>query len=364
MKLSLYLTGIIILSLAIISCGGDTGSKGESASSAEMNGNITFVFTGNIGGIINPCGCRIPLGGIGRRATVIREIKADADNVLVFDSGAMLFTSQYLYEPYDVIGQKTSTFIAELVNDIGINALNVASYDLSNGPDSLMDFDKLYESKWISSNVVRRGSEETLFAHGDTYTSGEFTVGVFGFMDDKPKGVPIFRDDAPVDVLDPYESAKKEVAKLKGKVDIIVALAYMDIDGVKRIAEENPEINVIVMSHTRQHNPSSEHKDFQPEVVGNTLIVRSPDGGRVVGRLDLNVVKGSYEFTDESNYVDLRPESVRAQDPTPVTSTFKHEFIDLGPDIEHDPAVVTKIKAFSTDLLEYTKSIDLDYKIR
>ncbi len=361
MRRGFYFFGIMMLALGILSC---SCGKQESAGKRELkSGSLTIIYSSNIGAMMYPCGCRVPMGGLARRATVVRQIKSEVPDALVLDSGALLYPSQYLYPPYDEIGKRTSYFIADIVSDIGIDALNVSSYDLAFGPDSLLTFDAKYDADWLSCNIVRRGETDIIFTPDKTYESGGFTVGVFGIMSRRSMGVEIFRDDAPVDVLDHNEAAKKEVAKLKPKSDLIVALAYMDLVDVKRMIELNPDINVVVMSHTQDHNPSSEHNDFLPIKFNDALIVRCPDGGRVVGRLDLDIVKGGLTFVDAEKYIDLRPEELRKADPAPTSSTFSHTFTDLDKNIEFDPVVSDRINEYAKKLYAFTDTLDIDYRI-
>lgn len=358
-------TGMIFLLLFILSlsCSGENKEK-QTGGQTLKSGKITIVYTGNVGGKINPCGCRIPMGGLARRATVIDNIRKEAQNILVLDSGALLYPSFFMYPPYDFTSRILSHLITEVVNDIGINALNVASYDIANSPDSLLTFDREFPSVWLSANIVWKNSGELVFRPDTTFTVGDFRVGVFGFMDQKSIGVDIFDEKAPVRVLDPVETVKNEVSKLKKDNDLVIALAYMDFEKVKNLVEGISGLNVVIASHTREHSPSSDHNVFQPGLVNNTIIVRCPDGGRVVGRLDLNIANGLTEFIDSEKYVDLRPVSVREKEEPSRQSTYTNTFIDLDPGVAYNPAVKEKIDIFSARVLAYTDSLGLDYTIQ
>ena len=361
MKKTFYGALIISLLILLVSCYKDSG---DPAGQNLNSGKFTIVYTGNVGGKVNPCGCRIPLGGFARRSTVIDEIRKDAGDVLILDSGALLYPHYYMYSPYDYIQKIIAHLIMDVNNDIGMDALNVSSYDIANSPDSLLVFDRTYPAKWLSANMVRKDSGELIYKADAVFTAGDFRVGVFGFMAQKSQGIDIFDEDAPVRVLDPYETARKEVAKLQKDNDIIIALSYMNLEKVKKLVEEVPGINIVIASHTREHTPSSDHYLFQPVTINNTIIVRCPDGGRVIGRLDLVVANGSLEFIESSKIVDLRPASVKEKDKTFAKSTYKNTFIDLGPGIKRAPAIQEKIDIFSKRVYAFTDSIGLDYKIQ
>ena len=356
------IASLSIIILVVCSCG-EKGDDGKNTPSGKT-GTFSIIYSGNVGGKMNPCGCRIPLGGFARRTTAIQTLRNEIDNMLILDSGAMLYPHFYLYPPYDELAKMTAHIIADVSYKSGIDAQNVSSYDVVNTADTLLYFDKKYPSKWLSANIVRRGTTDLVFEPDTVYDVGNFKVGVFGFMDKQSQAIDIFNDESPLDVLDPVETVRKEVEKLKNSCDFIVALAYMDLPEVRNVVSQVPGLNVVIVSHTREHTPSSDHHKFQPLMEANTILLRCPDGGRVLGRLDLSIARGSLEFIDAAGYMDLRPASVREKDPDPLQSTYKHEFIDLGPDIERNRPIQDEINAFTEMVKAYTDKLGIEYKVQ
>ena len=332
-----------------------TSCSTDSVNQNLLNGKLTIVYSGNIGGEINPCGCRIPLGGFARRSTVINEIRKETSNVLILDSGALLYPKYYIYPPYDYYLRIRAHLLKDVMTEIGIDAFNVGSYDLADGPDSLLAFDASVPGTWLSSNIVWNDSGELVFRPDKVITVGNIRIGVFGFMDQKSMGNDIFKEDAPVKVLDPVETVRTEVAKLKPECDIIVALAYMDLDHVKKLVEKVSGIHIVFVSHTRGHRPNSDFQDFKPVQVNNTIIARCPDGGRVLGRLDLEIVNGSTEFVKHSRQIDLIPVSQREKEKIFEGSNYRNTFVELGTKIKSDAKVKEKI-----DIAEALAKADLD----
>ncbi|MCD6308619.1 MAG: hypothetical protein J7M24_06445 [Candidatus Latescibacteria bacterium] len=353
----------LLIIAAIASCSSEKSE--EIKSTSGKTGTFTLVYSGNIGGKMRPCGCRIPLGGFARRSTAIDGIRNEVGDILVVDSGAMLYPSKYLYPPYDAIWSRIAYEVVDIVNDIGIDALNVSSYDVANSPDTLLAFDAKYPAQWLSANIVWKDSGELVFPPDMVKQVGDFKVGVFGFMDGKSLGVDIFEEDDPVRVLDPLETVRKEVAALRGRqCDIIVALAYMDFQDVLDMLETVDGINVAVVSHTHEHTPSSDHVHFQPKKVGRTIAVRCPDGGRVIGRIDLDIVNGDTDFMNSEDYIDLRPMAVRKKDPSPQQSLYTHTFIDLVPDVEGNQEIRTRINAFAKKIMDDALKQGIEYKVQ
>ena len=246
------------------------------------------------------------------------------------------------------------------MNEMGVDAINVTRVDLANGPDSLLAMDRSKPGDWLSANVVWKDSGKLVFKPDRIYSAGDVRVGVFGFMDQRSASEYFFTKSDPIMALDPMETARKEVAKLKEESDIIVALAYMNIDKVKRLVNEIPGIHVVIASHTHEHSADSVH--IPPERVNNTIIVRTPDGGRVMGRLDFEIINGSTEFTERPKIEDLRPVAIRDNEKFAMgVSNFKNSFIDLYAEVERYKPIrdkVIKVEKWRTAYRDSVKSSD------
>ncbi len=327
----LYGRGIFVaLAVLVLSCS-STKEKGKS-------GKVTIIYSGNIGARYDLCGCRIPLGGLARRSTEIKQIKDTDPDVLVLDTGALIFERHNLYPPYEPTSRMTAHLMIDMLNKIDMDAVNVSAMDLADGPDSLVMYDKLSSWPWLSANVVKRGTEERLFTPDLMKTVGALRIGIFSLMDQTTIGVPFFDDRSSIQVLDPVETARSEVEKLRKEgADLVIALAYMDKDNVERLLDTVSGINLLIYGYTHEHNPGSDHTFFMSYKVKDTIVARCPDGGRVLGVMRIEMWNGSTQFEDSAISMDLRPEAVKtAEDPKNNKSFFTNVFIDLDPSIKQD----------------------------
>src|SRR4029079_5732516 len=84
--------------------------------------------------------------------------------------------------------------------------------------------------------------------------------GFVGFTEGKPLGQGAREDVyAGYRVDDPFEAAKKILPELKQKTDFIVALAYMDVQSVQRLATENAEIDTIIGARQTSNLDEPQH---------------------------------------------------------------------------------------------------------
>jgi len=324
----LYILAINILSL---SCSNTVEIEKE---------KLAIIYTGNIGGQKDPCGCKPPMGGYARRSTVINALRSEHDNIIILDSGAMLYSKNFILPPSDFLFRLNASVSVKAVEKIGIDAVNVSSYDLANSVDSLLAADKSTSFPWLSSNLTWRNSGDLVFKPDIIIHKGNVNVGVFGVMADNFMGATLYNEDSPLKVLDIIETSEKEVSKLKEECDLIIALAYMSMAEVQELSERVSGIDIIILSHNRYHTPSSNHTEFAPIKNGRTLIARCPDGGRVVGYLDLEIVNRSTDFEEIPSEESIDQNmAVEHSDNISLQSTYMNNFIDLGPEIKSDEEI-------------------------
>ena len=327
MRIGLYM--FLTVTMAVYSsCSTEQKQTGK-------NGTFTLVYSGNIGARYDPCGCRIPLGGLARRSAKLKEIREANEHVIVVDTGALINEKHRLYPPFEMTSRMQARMVNDMMGRIGIDAVNVSSMDLSVGVDTLKAFDESVAFPWLSANIVRKDNGETPFLPHFTKSAGDLTIGVFGIMDQTSLGTPLLGSDSPLEVLDPATVASEQVKELSD-ADFVIMLAYMDQQRVEALADQLHGVDLIIYGHTREHNPSSDHTFFVPYKRGPILIARCPDGGRVIGVMNIEIVDGLTDLVKADEIADLRPASVKEAKPIAKESNYHNEFIDLGPDVKRD----------------------------
>ncbi len=319
---------LVFLTLAVLpffslSCGSKTTYE-----------SLIIVHSGNIGGKFDPCGCSPPMGGMARRASVANAISDQYDNVITLDSGALMFVVNFLLPPTDRLYRHDAYATSILADKVGFDAVNVSSFDLSNSVDSLLAVDARTSFEWLSANLVWRKDGSLVFSPDKVFTRGNLKIGVFGVMSDNYLGTPLFNEPSPVMVTDINEAAKREVAQLKKECDIIIGLTYMSDGEMTDMLDNVSGINVVIHSHNNYHNASSDHMANQPKKIGKTLLLKCPDGGRVMGVAELHIVNGKTDFVEDDSDVLYNSEEALGR---LKTSVFRHYFFDLGPEIRDDP---------------------------
>ena len=92
---------------------------------------------------------------------------------------------------------------------------------------------------------------------------------------------------------------------------------------------------------------------FEPIRYGGAIFLRSPDGGRVLGRMDLDIRDGSKDFLDGDRDYKLLPESVRERKGLNDRSIFFNSFYELGPYVYDRPDMKIRTDQFTAWKRDY-----------
>ncbi|MFC1551755.1 hypothetical protein ACFL6P_04225 [Candidatus Latescibacterota bacterium] len=333
-----------------------------SCSTSELkNEKLTIIYSGNIGGQLNPCGCKIPMGGYARKSTILKFLRGETGkNILVLDSGGLLFNTNFLKPPTDSIYRHHAYVATRIIEKLGFDAINVSSFDLSNSVDSLLAVDQASSIPWMSSNLVWKDSGEAIFKTGTVLSKGNLKIGLFGVMADDFLGAPLYDDSSPMKVLDVVETVKKEVAALKDQTDIIIALSYMSEKETTAFCEAVSGIDVVIHSHNGYHNADVAPSLYTPMKIGKTLLLRCPDGGRVLGVSELEMVNGSAEFIEVENRIkvsegiDESKEYAGEKD-----SKFTNTFYILNAEIRTDTEIQDEIDSYEEGLQKLKEDVGI-----
>jgi 2',3'-cyclic-nucleotide 2'-phosphodiesterase (5'-nucleotidase family) len=257
-----------------------------SASAADKQ--LSLVITGDNGGEVAPCGCKMnPTGGLAKRKTLLKSWSGQP--LLVIDAGNALFQNP---GAADAKQQERAAFIAKTMAELGTVAMAVGTRDLAAGLPFLKASAEKAKLKLLSANL--REGEKSLFEGSTVWTGSGVKVGLIGLSAPGPAlGEPKVTG-APV-----VEAAKAEVAKLKGKVDVLVVLAAVPYAEALKLSNElQDSVDFVVQS--------SDSRGQVAQEVGGTHLIGAGDRGRMLGRLEL-------KLSGKGPWVDLAEKDRDAQ---------------------------------------------------
>ncbi len=214
--------------------------------SKPKNPVITLLHTNDVHSRLDPFpmdGSRnAGRGGVARRATLIRQIRQEQKNVLLFDAGDM-----FQGTPYFNLYKGEPEILA--MNQLGYDAGTIGNHDFDGGIDNMVtQFGKATFPLLIANYDFKNTVLDGRTSPHKIFTKDGIRVGVFG-LGIQPLG--LIPKDAYREMvyLDPVEIASDTAARLRNehKCDYVVCLSHL---GFKYDA---PTVSDHVLAATTRH---------------------------------------------------------------------------------------------------------------
>ena len=237
------------------------------------------------------------LGGLARRATLLKNLQNQGGPVLAVDSGDLFFDTTT--DQADVKKVLTKArLIAQAYKRMGIVAVNVGDRDLSQGVDFLKQ-EAAQGLPLISANLVDAAQRQPIFPPSVIREIAGIRIAFVGLLR-SPLPPAIEKSlEGKAAVEEPMETARKVTEGLKGKADLIILLSDLGWDQDVRIAKEIAGIQFILGGHEGRAITA-------PFQQGQTFIVQSYHKGMYAGMLTLPLEKSVSLFQDEGRITRIQ----------------------------------------------------------
>jgi 5'-nucleotidase len=266
---------------------------------------ITILHTNDTHSHIDPFPDNDPkypgLGGFARRAAIIKKIRKQESNVLVFDAGDVCQGSPYFNFYKGEVEFK-------LMSEMGYDAMTFGNHEFDNGIDSLvsqisnMNFPIVNSNYDLSNSILNdKVSKYKIFEKQG------IKIGVFG-LGVKLNGLVNDKNFGGIKYLDPYEKAAEAAYKLKKelKCDLIICLSHMglsytdDTPSDINLAKQSKNIDLIIGGHT--HTFIDKPYIFKNSDRKDVLVAQVGWAGVKLGKIDFFLVKGTdYKFANSES---------------------------------------------------------------
>jgi 2',3'-cyclic-nucleotide 2'-phosphodiesterase (5'-nucleotidase family) len=197
----------------------------------------------------------------------------------LLDAGNALFKTS---APGDEQTRKRAEFILRSMGELGTSAMAVGSRDLAAGPEFLKKAAARARVQLLSANLADSNGK-LLFTAATKLTVAGVRVGLFGIS-------PV-QDADGVRGRPPVQAALAEARKLRGKVDLVIALAAVPYaDALQLSKEAGSAVDFILQSHESRGTGI-------PQGDGRNFVIPTGERGRQLGRLELDL-SGSGRWVD------------------------------------------------------------------
>lgn len=279
------------------------------AAAAKKNTALTILHTNDVHSRLDPFpmdGSRnAGKGGIARRATLIRQIRQEQANVLLFDAGDI-----FQGTPYFNVYKGEPEILA--MNQLGYDASTIGNHDFDGGIDNMRtQFGKARFPFLVANYDFRNTPMDGHTQPYKTFTVDGVKVGVFG-LGIQPDGLIPKNLYLETRYLDPLEVANQTTQQLKRdkKCDYVICLSHLGYKYTDAtvsdhvLAAKTRDIDLIIGGHTHTFLDapvSVPNLDGKP-----TLINQVGFAGIYLGRIDLTFDKGKATTNSEGKAVSVK----------------------------------------------------------
>lgn len=288
---------------------------------------LTILFTGDIFGNVKSCGCSgsEDIGGIPRRATYIKQIRQETSDLLLLDTGDVVFgTDRY----------------AEIRINYYAKAIPIMAYDAVGIGDTEAAYMRLSDKSepygrvpMLSANIVDAatgkpiGSEPYIIKQ----TASGLKVGIISIFGDnlmKPELI----SKLGLRILPSSEVLAKYIPEIRSKADLVILLSHTGPDLGRRLAAEVPGIDVVICGH------SAYAEKLYPEKIGNALFMQTMLDGRHVGKIVLDIDSDRKIASSTGEYVAMGSSFADDPDMTKLMDKFDKDMLDYFMDMRAQSA--------------------------
>ena len=288
------------------------------------NGELNIVYTNDMEGTVNTCGCAIdPGGGIVRRINWYKKNTLSPLNTVYINGGNTLFTSTD-YMDYEVKYLKYGAQVmADSMSIMNIDAYTPGEKDFKLGLDFFMTISKKLP-------VLITNSDSDKFKKEIIINKAGYTIGLLGIISEKSLSKELA---SALSIKEAVGSLKDAISKLKKKVDIIILIAYSDDKEFKTIINNSKGVDIILSSGVNEQLTS-------PLIENNSISIRMLPSGDSIGLL-------KYTHKKDGKKTELEYKDILSSDNTEETfSMFQNRIDFLGKMYDGKNALNAKVKKY------------------
>jgi 5'-nucleotidase len=244
------------------------------------------------------------LGGIARRASLVKKVRAREKNVLLLDAGDVFQGTPW----FDVYGGKVDL---KLMGEMKYDAMAIGNHEFDRGLDGFAEAAQKAGFPMLASNYITRNTPLNPFVRRQMVKEVEgFRIGIFG-LGIQLDGVVERKLYGNVRSQDPVSVSERAVDSLRNfyDCDYIICLSHLGyryddgrIDDIT-LAQSAEGIDLIIGGHT--HTFLDEPVLVENPSGKKTIITQMGHSGVRVGRIDLNLSGATENVPFENHFYTI-----------------------------------------------------------
>jgi 2',3'-cyclic-nucleotide 2'-phosphodiesterase (5'-nucleotidase family) len=264
-----------------------------SLAASRNPGTLLVLSTADVRGMVSPCGCHIPKGGLPRRASYVDSLRGSYSNVLLVDGGG------FVADP--TVGLNGTPLLLDGMKRVGTDAVGVGDRDLVLGLAWLRSELLRTGMPTVCANLMDRKSGTSVFPPYLIKKLPNVTVGVFGLIGNNGDLGPARES---LLVKDPIEIAKTLVPEMRAKgATVIVFLSQLGKVPTDDLTEAVEGVDVAIAG---RNVPLMENA----KLADKTVTVYAGDQGHYMGQVTLTLDSGG-QVTDRAGHSIMMGPDIR-----------------------------------------------------
>lgn len=269
--------------------------------------------------------------GLDRLSGLVKSRRATGDAVLLLDAGDALHG-----QPAVTLSRGKA--MLDVMNAIGYEAFVPGNHDFNYGQARLLELAAMADFPFLAANITVDATGKDFLRPYIIKEVGGLTVAIFGLA--TPETITMSHPDNSKGLTygDPIAVASAMVEQLRGKADVLIALAHLGFVGPfdsRELAKKVSGIDIIVDGHSHTLLPNG-------EVVGSTLIVSAHEYNKNLGQVEV-VVENGVIVSMKASYITKE---------TAMTLPADQAIVDLiaGINAAQDVILAEKVGSAAVDL--------------
>ncbi len=203
------------------------------------------------------------------------------------DAGDALFDNYYLVQGKEASSKLKAKTILESSAKMGDYLYNVGYFDFAAGYEFIREMQATLGTQFISSNIVKAGTEELAFTSHKIIEQGGLNIGVFGITTELPA------TERAVEIKDYIETAKAKIAELRPQVDMLIMLLNSTRPQAYSTKQDFAGVDYVFSSRE-----TSRTRPERTQTPGDPLNYCMGIQGKYVGRFDVDIVDHTLPIKD------------------------------------------------------------------
>ncbi len=277
---------------------------------------VTVLFSNDIRGEFENCGCdEVQLGGLSRKAHLLRLQANKTPDMLRLDAGNLFFAKQPAHDLEAREFLLKADYIVRAYNAMGCDALNVSDGDLLLGMSAIGELRSKASFPFVSSNILRRDSGAHVFEPAVIKMVGSLRVAILGLCPQDGPFLPELR------IQDPVAAVRAMAEKLRGRSDFLIVLSGLGLEADRDLARQATGIDLIISARADRLLESA-------IMVNGTAIVQAFNRGQYVGKVTAAPSGGHFSVTNQ--LIALEPGFEEEEAIVRLGASYKAEVVAMN----------------------------------